>query len=91
MTEIKKMCPNAPEKYLKGCGGQNESIRSLTRSIRIGHTIYGFRGMDNPFIDERLQQRCHDMAEIAARSQQASGGDPEPWRFDWFEDLWHYC
>ena len=84
MTGIKKMCPNAPKKYFKGCGGRSESVQSLKRSLQIGHNLYGFCGMDNPFIDDNLQQRCNDMAEMAARSQQGSGGDPEPWPFDWF-------
>ena len=72
------MCPDAPEKYFMGCGGAQDSIRSLTRKIKIGHNLYGFTGIDNPFSDERLDKHCEDMAELAARSQQASGGEPEP-------------
>ena len=45
MTGIKQMCPNAPTEYFKGCGGHIESISSMARRIRIGHTLYGFSGM----------------------------------------------
>ena len=76
------MCPDAPEKYLMGCGGVQDSIRSRARKIKIGHNLYGFTGIDNPFIDERLNQHVQDMAEHAARTQQGSGGEPEPWPFD---------
>ena len=91
MHGIKKMCPEAAIEYTHGCGHLGESISSLGRLLKIGHNLYGFTRNDNPFSDESLHQQCLDMAEIAVRSQQGGGKEPEPQGFDQFEDLWHYC